>query len=459
MPAGCPTLLCVAVPLIGAQLTDVSPAMSTWPSAIRRGAIMAALLAIGTVTGNFDAGIAATTGALNIALMDAAVPRAVLARALWLCVGTTTVVGFLAVIVGDSWWLIPFLAVLAFLQGALAGAGLAVANATIASMITAILFSVVPGSFQDAAQLAGWLLLGALIEVTVALLAWRWERQGLVRRQVGMALAARAAGDPAAVVQRWVEAARTTMGTAELTPAERVAFDRLLTAVSDDRPAAADDLATAGRRVRRLPTRGHPAGRFGELVTALNCAPAVIDRPTCDSLRRQLGQLRGFLTPGTATFSAGVRLGVLMTVGALLVQLFEIPQGHWVLLVFTLAIRADYSGTMTVLLARALGVVAGVAAISAVVAVTGGSAPALVALAFVAAVMTCRWLLGNATLFFLWLTIFVSILVDIAAPDSCVGWQRVIATLIGVAIGVVGSLVWPGWRTSTGSQVPVTEPR
>ena len=58
------------------------------------------------------------------------------------------------------------------------------ANATIAAMITAILFSVIPGSLGEAAVAAAWLFLGALIEVVVALFAWRWERQALLRRQV-----------------------------------------------------------------------------------------------------------------------------------------------------------------------------------------------------------------------------------------------------------------------------------
>ena len=363
---------------------------------------------------------------------------------------TTTIVGFLAVVIGDSWWLIPFLGGLAFLQGSLSGASLAVANATIASMITAILFSVVPGSFQDAGRSAAWLCAGALIEIIVALTAWHWERQGLVRRQVGMALSARARGAGADEVGRWASAARVTMSTAELTAAERTAFDRLIAAAADGQVADRADLAGAGRRTRRLPTGGDSSGRFGLLVTALDCAPGPVQHRAGGSLTSQMVALRAYLSPGSASFQAGVRLAALMTIGAVLVALFDIPQGHWVLLVFALAVRADYSGTVAGLIARAAGVIAGVAVTSAVVTLTGGAIAALVTLALVAAVLTCRWLLGNAILFFLWLTVFVCVLVDIADPGTDAGWQRVIATLIGVAIGLGLSVAWPGWRRDSG---------
>ena len=410
---------------------------------------MAALLAVGAITGHFEAGIAATTGALNIALLDAAVPRRVLARALWLCVITTTLVGFLAVIVGDTGWLIPLLAVLAFLQGALAGAGLAVANASIASMITAILFSVVPGSLTEAVVLAGWLCLGAVVETVVALVAWHWERQGLVRRQVGVALewAARAPGGPD--VQRWATAARETMGTAHLSTAERAQFERLLAIAETpgDQPA---DLRSAGRRLRRIPGAPLGEGNSGRAVTALERSPAVSVDPAVGRGGRATGDrlddLLGLLQPGTRSFQAGIRLAVLMVVGAGAVADFAIPQGHWVLLVFSLAVRADYSGTVASLIARVIGVLAGVLLFQAVVIISDGGLIVLLLLAALSGVLTCRWLLGNATLFFAWLTVFVSVLVDIADPISPFGTQRIVATMVGAAIGLVVAVGWPGWR-------------
>ncbi len=433
------------------QLLDVSPSMSTWPSAARRGGIMAALLALGVWADNPEAGIAATTGALNIALLDAAVSRGVLARALWLCLATTTVVGFAAAAIGSTWWLIPFLGVLAFLQGALSGAGLAVANATIANMITAILFSLTPGGLQEAASVAGWLFLGALVEVMVALLAWHWERQGLVRRQVAMALRARAArpaADPITDdVARWVAAARRTAVEAGLTRDERAAVRHLVEDVSTPGQVDPADLLAASRRLRRLPAR-RGDGPFSSLVATFeNADDAMVAEPGT-SWYRQLAALRADLMPGRPFYEAGVRLAVLMVVGAVVVRAFDVSQGHWVLLVFALAVRCDYSGTVITLIARAVGVLVGVLAVTAVVMLSAGSPVALLVVGLASGVLTCRWLLGNATLFFLFLTMFVSVLVDVWAPTTQFADERVVATLIGVAIGLAASLLWPGWRGS-----------
>lgn len=425
------------------RLTDVAPTSATWPSAVRRGGVMALILVVGVAGGHFEAALAATTGALNIALLDVAVPRAVLARALALCVVTTTVVGFAAVLVGGSWWVVPFLGALAFLQGALAGAGVAVANATIANMITAILLSVVPGGLGQASFVAGWLAVGAAIESVVALVAWRWERQGLVRRQVAGAIRARRRGDPDSC-RRWVAAARTTMASAGFDEAETAGFGRLLDAVESPTEFAEPDLRAAERRLRRLTSSSEgplsetvPAADHGAGIGADAILPRVADR---------WRHVRSLVVPGTVTFDAGLRMAVLVTVGAVVVEVADVPQGHWVLLVFALAVRPDYSGTLASLVARAIGVVAGVAAVGAVVTLTDGSVPVQLVVAAVAGVLACRWLMGNAVLFFFWLTVFVSVLVDVADPGAGLGPQRIIATLIGVGIGLVVSALWPGWR-------------
>ncbi len=409
---------------------------------------MAVILAVGVGTGHTAAAVAATTGALNIALLDAALPRAVMARALWLCVVTTTVVGFVAVVVGTSWWLVPFLAVLAFLQGALAGGGVSVANATIANMITAIIFSMAAGGPGQAGSLALWLAVGATVETVVALVAWPWERQGLLRRQVAGALRARRRG-PSESVARWVAAARVTMTTTELSDGERQAFQRVLREIGSDAEADPVDLAVAARRVRRLPATA-AGGDLSHRVAEIAAAPPPRTHSPGGPVGERLAHLRTLLMPGSDTFEAGLRQALLMVAGTVVVLVVAVPQGHWVLLVFALAIRPDYSGTVAALVARAVGVVAGVLLVSALVAVSGGSVALLLAGAAVAGILLCRWVMGNALMFFLWLTIFVSLMVDVADPSGGDRMQRVVATLIGVGIGFVVSVAWPGWRRGVG---------
>ncbi len=427
------------------RLTDVAPTSATWPSAVRRGGVMASVLVVGVASGHFEAAVAATTGALNIALLDVAVPRAVLARALALCVVTTTVVGFAAVVVGGSWWVVPFLGVLAFLQGAWAGAGVAVANATIANMITAILFSVVPGGLGQAGFVAGWLAVGAVIESVVALVAWRWERQGLVRRQIAVSIRARRHGDTV-TSRRWASAARATMVSAGFDEEEVAGFGRLLDAVESPAGFMDADMRAAERRLRHL-----PGPSDGPLVGAVpapgrGSGAASVIRPRMSERWRYV---RSLMEPGTTSFDAGLRMAVLVTVGAIVVEVADVPQGHWVLLVFALAVRPDYSGTVVSLMARVIGVIGGVVATWAFVTATDASVVAQLVVVVPAAVLTCRWLMGNAILFFFWLTVFVSILVDVAVPGAGLGPQRIVATIIGVAIALVVSALWPGWRRAT----------
>ncbi|MFN8126621.1 MAG: FUSC family protein [Candidatus Nanopelagicales bacterium] len=428
-------------------LARVAPTLSPWPSAVRRGGVMAALLTIGVVAGQFEPAVAATTGALNIALLDGAVSRAVLSRALWLCLFVTTAIAFVAVIIGDDfWWLVPFLTLLAFLQGALSGAGLPVANATIAGMITAILFSVIPGSLGEAAVAAAWLFLGALVEILVALVAWRWERQSLLRRQMVRLLRATVEGRRDAV-EEWRKATARTLAATELTPEERAGYRDLLDLTAEGAEAPGADLMTAAAVLRHgRPDEG--GGSAAAAATRVVVANDRIEPLPPESARQQGAAVQALLRPGSASFVAGVRLALLMAVGATLVHVAGIAQGHWVLLVFALAIRPSYADTVVGLVARVIGVVLGVVVVAAVVAATGGSVTALLALGFVGGILACRWLWGNDIVFFTFLTVFVSVLVDAGDPLSGVGTQRIGATLVGVVVGLAGALLWPGWRRS-----------
>lgn len=405
---------------------------------------MTVILAAGVLSGQFEAAVAATTGALNIALLDAAVSRTVWSRALWLCLFSTTVIAFLAVLIGDDpWWLVPFLALLAFLQGSLSGAGVAVANATIAAMITAILFSVIPGSLGEAAVAAAWLFLGALIEVVVALFAWRWERQALLRRQVRRILGIAAADRTDRSVDRWIEAAGRTLATTELTVVERRGYDELLEVARAGNDSA--DLALAARIMGREATAsgGGPAAAAARSIRFAADDPVP---PAAESAGSQWRALTELVRPGSTSFTAGLRLALLMAIGAVLVQAVHLPQGHWALLVFALAIRPSYTDTVIGLIARVIGVLAGVVVTSAVAVTSDGSLIALLALAALSGILACRWLMGNDIVFFTFLTIFVCVLVDAGDPLSGFGAQRITATVVGAVIGLVGALLWPSWR-------------
>ncbi|MFZ1652074.1 MAG: FUSC family protein [Candidatus Nanopelagicales bacterium] len=167
------------------QSTIDTPApKSGWPSATRRGLTVALVVAIGAAAGHLEEGAIAGIGALNVGYIDGVVPRRTLTNALILTGLGTTALAFVAALLAGTWWIVPLLALLAFAYGTFAASGLVAMNASLMTLISALVFSNDPGDWQNAVHLATWVLVGCLVAGLSSLIGWRYERESELRRGI-----------------------------------------------------------------------------------------------------------------------------------------------------------------------------------------------------------------------------------------------------------------------------------
>jgi len=174
--------------------TTVNPApKSPWRSAIRRGLLVGVIVAIGAATGHLAEGGVAAIGALNLGLVDGAVARRTLFTTMALATVTITVLAALTPTIANTWWLLPLLMSLGFTHGVVAGSGMIALNASLMSLITALLFAGNHESLDNATRSATWVLVGCLLAFASGLVAWRRDREASVRRALAINLRSSAA--------------------------------------------------------------------------------------------------------------------------------------------------------------------------------------------------------------------------------------------------------------------------
>ncbi|MGV1037676.1 MAG: FUSC family protein [Candidatus Nanopelagicales bacterium] len=169
---------------------DTPAPQSGWPSATRRGLTVALVVAVGAATGHLAEGAIAGIGALNIGYIDGVVPRRTLTNALLLTGLGTTVLAFVAALLAGTWWIVPLLALLAFTYGTFAASGLVAMNASLTTLISALVFSNDPGDWRNALHLATWVFVGCLVAGLSSLMGWRFERESELRRGIVNVIAA-----------------------------------------------------------------------------------------------------------------------------------------------------------------------------------------------------------------------------------------------------------------------------
>ncbi len=166
------------------------PSESSWASALRRGLLVAALVAIGAITGEFATASIIAIGALNMGLVDAVVPRRTLARTLIAVAVLGGIVAFLAASVAGTWWTVPLLAVLAYVTGAIGSLGLVAFNTTFMTLVMAVLFTNDPGDVDNSLRLGVLVLIGGLLQAGSSIIAWRRERDAKLLNKLSLTLAA-----------------------------------------------------------------------------------------------------------------------------------------------------------------------------------------------------------------------------------------------------------------------------
>ncbi len=487
--------------------------MPPWPSALRRGLIVAAIVAIGALTGHFSEAGTIAIGAMMVGFVDGPVPRRTLAGALLLVTVVITVVVFLSTLAAQTWWELALLAVLALIYGTVAGSGMIALAASMMSLIVAIIFSNIHGDVAVAAHTALYLLIGCLIQGAVSLIAWHYEREATIRRAVGLAvrslgdfvLAKDGEGDAqlAAVsaemnAERMLSAARLEhnrhdfyanllvvlnwtrlsashwLSVGDPTPTQRQAVAEALNRIAAEIGQQNQPLPESARaqlpgvgnqswqalvdRLHRLQTAGSdfaevgPTAADGGAVTRRAGGSIAERTDRIYTPRERLGALAVLFRPSSPMFHHGVQLAVAVGIAEAIVLIFHIDHGSWVAITVALVVKPDFATTVVRGTLRIAGTIGAVIVIGGLLELTGDPQWLMVALLVVIAPLVVRWLAtANYGLAAFAITALVLILMEAAQPSLNTALDRLVNTLIGTVIAVAVYLLWPSW---SGDRLP-----
>lgn len=130
-------------------------------------------------------------------------------------------------------------------------------------------------------------------------------------------------------------------------------------------------------------------------------------------------------------------------------RLTHLGHGYWIPLTVALVLRPDYATTVTRGLARVIGTLAGVAVATGIVALLH-PAPILLTLSMLLAVwLAFAMLRANFVAFSAILTVYVVFSIAAAGVfDPALGEMRLVATVVGVGIALLASVLWPNWEAN-----------
>ena len=150
---------------------------ATWPSVARRVLVVVTFFVVGVTLGELSTTIAACFGALQVGLVEAALPFRRLARLLLalsvVCVVTVTV----AMLLAGTWWAVVGIAALAYVFGSTAGISANTMTIGISSLALAVIFAGVPRAAAEVPAVAGWVALGVATQAVCWLILWKPERR------------------------------------------------------------------------------------------------------------------------------------------------------------------------------------------------------------------------------------------------------------------------------------------
>lgn len=478
---------------------------STWESAVRRGLLIPALVLIGLLTDNLTGFSLAAIGALNIGLIDSAVPRRTLFAALASTTVFMTLLAFITSLLAGHWLILVVLVPVAFIAGALSSSGFAVATTGFLSLLGVIVFSNDPRGLDGALNLALWVLLGSVIQVASAMIAWRYEREASLRRAMGVVVdkmraltlsgtvtpqalqGAASAELSAEVALRSARFERSThaqyasllaeLGWARLglvewlnsnarSEQERQAVAAVLEHVDADIRRVIHPLRDSWPPALADPPDQSSAALFAQLRVLDDAARKVTlpieklpdsgDEASYSivgraGLGRRLSQdwdaVRSVVSPGSKTFAHGVRLAISIAVAEGIVLAFTIDRGYWIPLTVAVVLRADIGSTVTRGVLRIVGTIASVTLVGLLMYFAGNPPWMIVVLLAIFAPLTMRWFTGNYALSALAITATVLLLVESGTLSLETVELRLINTLLGAAIAFVGFVVWPAWKS------------
>ena len=482
---------------------DAPAPPATWSSVLRRTAVVVGFFIAGLATGHLPLTVLAAFGALQVGLVEAAIPFRKLVLLLATLIVCMAGAVFVAMCLGGTWWIIPLIAALAYAFGATAALGARVATVGVSSLALAVIFGGMHQSPHQALINTAWVTFGALVQAVAWLILWRSERTAYVRRALAakvradMSLLSTRVTESVAVVRALnaTEAVREALDQAGLDPHEESSLRQVLSeSIRVMRATTAWKLVrvpgdaqrlrvavTLAYESRRLDDRPGPRRRLSvdaapssdeQVSHALAEALAGLDRSIDRALSRRpveesiditllpsamraadpaplrLGDITRALRLGSADSRHGVRMAI--GVGLAQALTFVLPHAHsfWLPLTVVFTLKPDWSFTVIRGMNRTLGNLGAVIVLPALfLAFNGAQWPLAVALAILCCV-TFRWFFGNYSLASFGLAGTVLVLDFALDPSDDLFLARIIAAALGAVLALGVSLALPAWRSS-----------
>ncbi len=475
-------------------LDDAPLPPATWLSVARRSLVIVGCFVAGIAVGDVHAGVLAAFGALQVALVEAAVPLRTLTRLVVTLTVGCVVTAFIALLIGGTAWAVLALAALAYVFGATGALSAYAMTVGISALAVGVIFAGMPAS-SPALALQGALTIGVgiLAQSVAWLVVWRPERDRFIRHALAnklrtdVRLLREPTIDVAALIKTHaqVDVVQAAITAAGLRPDADDQARRVLTATVEltraiiawivvEAPGEGDRIALGVRLqhvVRRLEsprrTRVSPvvdASASDAIEAALRRLDDAIDAGSSDTEHTQLAASAMRTAPPPRADAHAVaralwpgavsRHGLRMAIGIGLAEALSIalPVAHsfWLPLTVVFTLRADWAFTVIRGVTRTVGNLAAVVILPAVLLALGGNDAAIAAALAVLSAITFRTFYGNYAIasFGLAGTVLLLDSTIVAGDDLFV--VRIVAAILGALISLAVAFALPAWSSANG---------
>lgn len=217
------------------------------------------------------------------------------------------------------------------------------------------------------------------------------------------------------------------------------------------RPDVANEAASdANRRqlavlLDRIAEYANLAAAFTSTLSSGDPVPDVDDRLELDASPRRdaaLLSLSALLRPDSVVLQHALRIGLVTTIAVLVTTLLRLNHGYWVTLTVVVILQPYGAATRQKALQRVVGTIAGAAVAAGLSAVFAGTG-VIVALIFVFTALCVALLPVNYGAYAVFGTPAFVLLAEASAGNWHLAGLRVVNTLIGGALALLGSRLWP----------------
>ena len=468
---------------------------ATWPSVARRVLVVVAFFVLGVTIGELSVTIAACFGALQVGLVEAALPFRRLARLLLalgaVCIATITV----AMILGGSWWAVLGIAALAYVFGSTAGTSANAMTIGVSSLALAVIFAGTSRPLAEIPNVVGWFALGVAVQSVLWLITWAPERRWFARRALANKLRAdarmlrfatidvsslvrahtqsdvvagvlRVAGFPEEEDHRLRSAFSSSIVAtraliAWITLDQPDEYDRMAAGIRFEQQAHRLDGWPSRRRIAPCSLEASSAASEGLVrslegidrsITALDDGgPPYDEVPLTGPARREATpspaatRFLAAFTPGSDASRHGLRMAIGVGLAEAITVIVPLGHSFWLPLTVVFVLRPDWSFTVVRGVNRLAGNLVAVAAVPALLLILSTSPWAMLVILIGLAAVTFRWFFGNYAIASFGLAGMILLLGYATNPVDDLFATRVVSTFVGAMISLAVVLAIPSW--------------